>query len=136
MKDAGGSLSPFVYTDDFPRYQGGDPPSVPSTGASECMLAHLTDSIEFLTDFHSLSKIKVNFSIPRWRSWLNLFNFGQSNYKGTAFGLNEDVLGGIIKGGISHFIALEISRGNSRENRAIGRYLPWLYNTLSSLQQG
>jgi len=32
---------------------------VPSTGASECMRQHLTDSLEFLADFHSLSKIKV-----------------------------------------------------------------------------
>jgi len=60
----------------------------------------------------------------------------QSNYKGNGCGLNEDTLGGVIKGGISQFIALEISRGNSRENRAIGRHLPWLYNPPSAIQQG
>lgn len=88
--------------------------------------------------------------------------FVQSNYKGIGCGLNDDTLGGIfvhdqciiyiavlilmlnycmlisgvIKGGISQFIALEISRGNSRENRAIGRHLPWLYNAPSAIQQG
>jgi hypothetical protein len=62
--------------------------------------------------------------------------FFQSNYKGIGCGLNDDTLGGVIKGGISQFIALEISRGNSRENRAIGRHLPWLYNAPSAIQQG
>jgi len=62
-QDAGGSMSPFVYVDDFPKYQGGDPPSVPSTGASECMRSHLTDSIDFLADFHSLSKMKVKYRL-------------------------------------------------------------------------
>ncbi|ODN04336.1 Protein unc-79 [Orchesella cincta] len=117
LQDAGGSLAPFVGTDDFPKFPTCEPSNAPTTGAAECMRQHLTDSLEFLADFHSLSKIK-------------------SNYKGNGCGLNEDTLGGVIKGGISQFIALEISRGNSRENRAIGRHLPWLYNPPSAIQQG
>lgn len=111
-------MAPYVYIEGVPKFPGGgEPISAPPSGAAECMRQHLTDSLEFLADFHSLSKIK-------------------SNYKGIGCGLNEDTLGGVIKGGISQFIALEISRGNSRENRAIGRHLPWLYNAPSAIQQG
>lgn len=46
-------------------------------------------------------------------------------------GLNEDTLGGIIKCGIAQYLALEITRGNGRDNRAITKYLPWLCNTTS-----
>jgi protein unc-79 len=51
-------------------------------------------------------------------------------------GLREDTLGGVLKGAIAQYLSLEMSRGNSRDNRAIVRYLPWLYNAPSSLQQG
>lgn len=45
----------------YTKLQGsGDPVSLPATGAAECMRQHLTDSLEFLADFHSLSKIKVD----------------------------------------------------------------------------
>lgn len=60
LKDAGGSLAPFVGTDDFPKFPTCEPSNAPTTGAAECMRQHLTDSLEFLADFHSLSKIKVN----------------------------------------------------------------------------
>lgn len=29
-----------------------------------------------------------------------------------------------------------MSRGNSRDNKAVSRYLPWLYNVPTTLQQG
>lgn len=51
-------------------------------------------------------------------------------------GLNEDTLGGILKCGLAQFVALEITRGNNRENRAVARYLPWLYSAPSMIQQG
>lgn len=60
----------------------------------------------------------------------------KSNFKGTVIGLNEDTLGGALKAGVAQFLALEITRGNNRENRAINRYLPWLYNPLPTVQQG
>ncbi|KAK7078175.1 Protein unc-79 [Halocaridina rubra] len=45
-------------------------------------------------------------------------------------------MGGLIKAGISQYIALEITRGNSRDNRAIAKYLPWLNNPPTTVQQG
>ena len=50
-------------------------------------------------------------------------------------GLNEDTLGGVLKSGIAQYLALEITRGNNRD-RAVARYLPWLFNAPSALQQG
>jgi hypothetical protein len=50
-------------------------------------------------------------------------------------GLNEDTLGGVLKSGIAQYLALEITRGN-KDNRTVARYLPWLYNAPSALQQG
>lgn len=56
-------------------------------------------------------------------------NSFQSYIKGATVGLNEDTLGGIIKCGIAQYLALEITRGNGRDNRAVTKYLPWLCNT-------
>lgn len=60
----------------------------------------------------------------------------QSNFHGTASRLNEETLGGQVKAGMAQYLALEITKGNGRDNRAIGKYLPWLYHPPSSLQQG
>jgi hypothetical protein len=51
-------------------------------------------------------------------------------------GLNNDTLGGLVKSGLAQYLALEITRGNSRDNRAVSRYLPWLCNVPSVIQQG
>ncbi|XP_068085270.1 protein unc-79 homolog [Anabrus simplex] len=116
LQDAGGSLPPNVVIEDSPPLipEGGP---IFNTNASECMRHHLADVLEFLADFHTLSKIK-------------------SYCKGMTVGLNEDTLGGVLKSGIAQYLALEITRGNSRDNRAVTRYLPWLYNAPSALQQG
>ena len=50
--------------------------------------------------------------------------------------LNEDTLGSQLKAAIAQYVALEFTRGNSRDNRAITRYLPWLYHPPSTMQQG
>ncbi|KAF4533554.1 hypothetical protein B566_EDAN001039 [Ephemera danica] len=60
----------------------------------------------------------------------------QSNCKGMNVGLNNDTLGGLVKSGLAQYLALEITRGNSRDNRAVSRYLPWLCNVPSVIQQG
>lgn len=109
LEDAGGTL-PKGIVPDLPEH----PPSYP-TSAIECMRQYLNDSLDFLADFHTLNKIK---------------NFKSSN------DLNEDTLGGVLKGAIAQYLALEMSRGNSRDNKAVARYLPWLYNAPSSIQQG
>jgi hypothetical protein len=51
-----------------------------------------------LADVHTLSKVK-------------------SNVKGLTVGLNEDTLGGILKASLAQYVALEITRGNGRDNR-------------------
>jgi hypothetical protein len=60
----------------------------------------------------------------------------QSYTIGMQNGFNEDTLSGQLKCGFAQYIALEISKGNARENRAISRYLPWLYTTSSTSSQG
>uniref|UniRef100_A0A1A9ZXT2 Protein unc-79 homolog n=1 Tax=Glossina pallidipes TaxID=7398 RepID=A0A1A9ZXT2_GLOPL len=95
-----------------------DVPPALTTNAAECLRQYINDVIDFLADFHTLNKIK---------------NFKNSQ---TQNGLSEDTLGGVLKGAVSQYLAMEMSRGNSRDNKAVARYLPWLYNAPSSLQQG
>ncbi|XP_059468536.1 protein unc-79 homolog isoform X3 [Neocloeon triangulifer] len=117
LEDAGGLL----MTTGMEQYLGvnsellSGPPI--NTNACECMRQHINDAIEFLTDVHTLSRIK-------------------SNCKGVSVGLNDDTLGGFIKSGIAQYMALEITRGNNRDNRAVSRYLPWLCNVPTTIQQG
>ncbi|XP_058979217.1 protein unc-79 homolog isoform X2 [Musca domestica] len=112
LLDAGGTLPPGTLPG-IPEI-----PSALPTNASDCLRQYINDVIDFLADFHTLSKIK---------------NFKNSQ---TQNGLGEDTLGGVLKGAVSQYLALEMSRGNSRDNKAVARYLPWLYNAPSSLQQG
>lgn len=113
LQDLGGSLPPGTV-EGLPSH-----PPMFTNNTADCMRQYLNDVLEFLADFHTLSKIK---------------NF--KNGSQTTTGLSEDTLGGVLKGSISQYLALEMSRGNSKENRAVGRYLPWLYNAPTTLQQG
>ncbi|XP_052835334.1 protein unc-79 homolog isoform X7 [Drosophila gunungcola] len=112
LLDAGGSLPPGAAP--------GLPDAAPmmTTNSADCLRQYINDVIDFLADFHTLSKIKN-------------FKNGQ-----TSNGLGEDTLGGVLKGAVAQYLALEMSRGNSRDNKAVSRYLPWLNNAPSSLQQG
>lgn len=116
LQDAGGMLPMTIAMEDNAPTSYPEGP-VFNTCAAECMRQHLGDAMDFLSDFHTLGKIK-------------------SYCKGLPIGLNEDTLGATLKNGIAQFVALEMMRGNSRDNRAAQRCLPWLYNTASSLQQG
>lgn len=49
--------------------------------------------------------------------------------------MSEDTLGGVLKGAIAQYLALEMSRGASKDSK-VSRYIPWLYNAPSTLQQG
>ncbi|XP_070493923.1 protein unc-79 homolog isoform X3 [Chironomus tepperi] len=116
IQDLGGNLPKEVFAG-LPE----NPPMF-SNNTADCMRQYLNDILEFLADFHTLSKIKN-------------FKNGSTMSSG-AMGLTEDTLGGALKGAISQYLALEMSRGNSKENRAVARYLPWLYNAPTTLQQG
>lgn len=115
LQDTGGILCPNVIVEDLLIPQ--DLQNSYNTGASECMRQNLNEVLEFVADVHALIRIK-------------------SNFHGTASRLNEETLGGQVKAGMAQYLALEITRGNGRDNRAIGKYLPWLYHPPSSLQQG
>lgn len=59
----------------------------------------------------------------------------QSFCKGGNIGLNDDTLGSIVKSSVAQYVALEITRSNGRDNRAVSKYFPWLCNT-TTFQQG
>jgi hypothetical protein len=58
VQDAGGSLPLNVMMEDSPPLFSDIGPLF-NTNASECMRQHLADALEFLADFHTLSKLKV-----------------------------------------------------------------------------
>ncbi|XP_017885375.1 protein unc-79 homolog isoform X4 [Ceratina calcarata] len=113
LQDIGGSLPNTIALENMQT----DISQIYNTNASESLKNQLSDVLDFLTDFHTLSKVK-------------------SYSKGMQAGLNEDTLGGILKCGLAQYVALEITRGNNRENRAVARYLPWLYSAPSMIQPG
>ncbi|KAK9304372.1 hypothetical protein QLX08_004330 [Tetragonisca angustula] len=113
LQDIGGSLPNTVALENVQT----DVSSIYNTNASESLKNQLSDVLDFLADFHTLSKVK-------------------SYSKGMQAGLNEDTLGGILKCGLAQYVALEITRGNNKENKAVARYLPWLNSAPSMIQQG
>ncbi|XP_035781360.1 protein unc-79 homolog isoform X1 [Anopheles albimanus] len=115
LQDSGGILPPGIIGDS----SGYDSYTNSSCNLSDCMRQpYLNDILEFLADFHTLSKIK------------NL------KASGSVPGLCEDTIGGVLKGAIAQYLALEMSKGNSKDSRTVSKYLPWLNNAPSSLQQG
>ena len=109
LLDLGGQLSTGSDSATFPNLELDQPSQTYNTAASEVMRTNMTDVLEFMADVHTLSKVK-------------------SNCKGMTIGLNEDTLGGILKAGLSQYLALEISNGNGRDSRTVNKYLPWLFN--------
>nr|XP_020731618.1 protein unc-79 homolog isoform X8 [Odocoileus virginianus texanus] len=93
--------------------------SVPGCGtaAMECMRQYVSDVLDFMADMHTLTKLK-------------------SHMKTCSQPLHEDTFGGHLKVGLAQIAAMEISRGNHRDNKAVIRYLPWLYHPPSAMQQG
>ncbi|KAK0097709.1 hypothetical protein PV326_014335 [Microctonus aethiopoides] len=113
LQDIGGTLPTTVTIDNIHSEMS----QIYNTNATDSMRNQISEILDFLGDFHTLSKIK-------------------SYNKGMQAGLNEDTLGGTLKCGFAQYLALEITRGNNRENRAIARYLPWLYSAPSMIPQG
>ncbi|KAM5274598.1 protein unc-79 homolog isoform 4-T4 [Ctenodactylus gundi] len=93
--------------------------SVPGCGtaAMECMRQYISEVLDFMADMHTLTKLK-------------------SHMKTCSQPLHEDTFGGHLKVGLAQIAAMEISRGNHRDNKAVTRYLPWLYHPPSAMQQG
>ncbi|KAI4535228.1 hypothetical protein MJG53_012933 [Ovis ammon polii x Ovis aries] len=93
--------------------------SVPGCGtaAMECVRQYISDVLDFMADMHTLTKLK-------------------SHMKTCSQPLHEDTFGGHLKVGLAQIAAMEISRGNHRDNKAVIRYLPWLYHPPSAMQQG
>lgn len=127
LQDAGGTLPPHcLLADDIdPNNQKlsptgeGQTVTSQSTGAFDCIRPHLSDVVDFLADVHTLSKLKSN-----------------SRAISPGPGLDEDTLGGTVKAGMAQLLALELVRGNGKDNRCIQKYMPWLLNPPSSIQQG
>lgn len=90
-----------------------------TTGAFDCIRPHFSDIMDFLADVHTLSKLKSN-----------------SRAMSPGPGLDEDTLGGTVKAGMAQLLALEVVRGNGKDNKCLQRYMPWLLNPPSSIQQG
>ncbi|XP_063983209.1 protein unc-79 homolog isoform X2 [Diachasmimorpha longicaudata] len=114
LQDVGGMLPSTVAIEGI---QSEIASQIYNTNASESLRNQIPEILDFLADFHTLSKIK-------------------SYSKGMQEGLNEDTLGGILKCGFAQYLSLEITRGNNRENRAVARHLPWLYSAPSMVPQG
>ncbi|KAM5242614.1 protein unc-79 homolog isoform 39-T44 [Hipposideros larvatus] len=93
--------------------------SVPGCGtaAMECVRQYVSEVLDFMADMHTLTKLK-------------------SHMKTCSQPLHEDTFGGHLKVGLAQIAAMEISRGNHRDNKAVIRYLPWLYHPPSAMQQG
>ncbi|XP_058605539.1 protein unc-79 homolog isoform X7 [Onychostoma macrolepis] len=88
-----------------------------TTAAMECLRQYLSELLDFIADMHTLTKLK-------------------SHMKACCQPLHEDTFGGNLKVGLAQIAAMEISKGNHRDNKAVIRYLPWLYHTPSAMQQG
>ncbi|CAH2327670.1 Hypothetical predicted protein [Pelobates cultripes] len=87
------------------------------TAAMECTRQYISDILDFIADMHTLTKLK-------------------SHMKTCSQPLHEDTFGGHLKVGLAQIAAMEITRGNHRDNKAVTRYLPWLYHPPISMQQG
>ncbi|XP_028827164.1 protein unc-79 homolog isoform X3 [Denticeps clupeoides] len=88
-----------------------------TTAAMECMRQYISELLDFIADMHTLTKLK-------------------SHMKACSQPLHEDTFGGNLKVGLAQLAAMEISKGNHRDNKAVIRYLPWLYHPPSAMQQG
>ncbi|XP_043930510.1 protein unc-79 homolog [Protopterus annectens] len=88
-----------------------------SVAAMECMRQYISELLDFIADMHTLTKLK-------------------NHMKTCSQPLHEDTFGGHLKVGLAQIAAVEVTRGNHRDNKAVIRYLPWLYHPPSAMQQG
>ncbi|KAF2367443.1 hypothetical protein FHG87_001798 [Trinorchestia longiramus] len=112
LQDNGGSIGPNPVLDLSTSTPATDPFSPQSsTLMAECIrTSYISDLMDFIADVHTLTKIKS--------------------------GLNQDTIGGLLKAGMAQYLALEVSRGPARDTRFFNKYLPWLNNPPTAMQQG
>ena len=111
----------------------------------ECMRQYISELLDFIADMHTLTKLKVSLVLiicilyisycPALSSPFSKC-VTQSHMKACCQPLHEDTFGGNLKVGLAQVAAMEISKGNHRDNKAVVRYLPWLYHPPSTMQQG
>ena len=119
----GGSIAPgsSISTTNTPLY---------TTAASEVMRAHMADVLEFLSDVHTLSKVKSSVKANAAAAKPGggggsgtgaaagaSSGTGAASSGAVGVGLNEDTLGGILKASLSQYLALEIAKGNGKDSR-------------------
>lgn len=116
----------------------------------ECMRQYISELLDFIADMHTLTKLKVSLLCVSLQfghvscgefcfsslSFLHSKSALQSHMKACCQPLHEDTFGGNLKVGLAQVAAMEISKGNHRDNKAVVRYLPWLYHPPSTMQQG
>lgn len=117
----------------------------------ECMRQYISELLDFIADMHTLTKLKVSSFCYRHsvhgiflcaEFFFHAVSFSyckcviQSHMKACCQPLHEDTFGGNLKVGLAQVAAMEISKGNHRDNKAVVRYLPWLYHPPSTMQQG
>lgn len=118
----------------------------------ECMRQYISELLDFIADMHTLTKLKVSLVLYVCCSIICGVFFSyfahcsavsfppkpviQSHMKACCQPLHEDTFGGNLKVGLAQVAAMEISKGNHRDNKAVVRYLPWLYHPPSTMQQG
>uniref|UniRef100_A0AC35TMA7 Protein unc-79 homolog n=1 Tax=Rhabditophanes sp. KR3021 TaxID=114890 RepID=A0AC35TMA7_9BILA len=73
-----------------------------NTGASDAVKPYINDILEFVSDYHVLSRLKKQ--------------------------TNNDSVGGDLKAGLAKIVAVEMSRTSGKDNRPVTRYIPWLLN--------
>lgn len=61
LQDSGGAIPSSIVLKHSQALNNMDYLHVFGTNVADCMRLHLGDVLEFLTDFHTISKIKVNF---------------------------------------------------------------------------
>ncbi|UJR25060.1 hypothetical protein I4U23_006420 [Adineta vaga] len=120
LLDAGGTIyASAIVSDDVRAY---DPHNVVTTNGAECMKHYLNETVAFIADIHTITKIKSTMK--------------EKSEKQQLSNLTEDTLGGQLKAGLAQYLALEFTKGGQRDAKAIVRFLPWLYNPPTSVQQG
>ncbi|CAF3245537.1 unnamed protein product [Rotaria socialis] len=120
LLDSGGTIhASAIVSDDVRAY---DPHNVVTTNGAECMKHYLNETVAFIADIHTITKIKSTMK--------------EKSEKQQLSNLTEDTLGGQLKAGLAQYLALEFTKGGQRDSKAIVRFLPWLYNPPTSVQQG